>query len=65
MSGGELATRLAERFDGIRVLFMSGFTNDEVVRRGLMRRNQRFVQKPWTPEMLAAAVRSALDGGGH
>jgi PAS domain S-box-containing protein len=63
MSGGELAARLAERFDGVRVLFMSGFTNDEVVRRGLMRRNQRFVQKPWTPETLAAAVRSALDGG--
>jgi CheY-like chemotaxis protein len=62
MSGGELATRLAERYPGVRVLFMSGFTNDEVVRRGLVGADQRFVQKPWTPGGLAAAVRTALDG---
>ena len=47
---------------GIRVLFMSGYTNDEVLRRGVLSAHVAFLQKPFTPQVLAARVRAELDG---
>jgi PAS domain S-box-containing protein len=61
MGGGELARRLSERRPGLRTLFVSGYTNDEVVRRGIDGEGSSFVQKPFTPETLVRRVRSALD----
>jgi two-component system, cell cycle sensor histidine kinase and response regulator CckA len=61
MSGGELASRLAESHPGLPVLFMSGYTDDVVVRRGLLDTRASFLQKPFTAFSLATAVRETLD----
>jgi len=62
MGGGELARRLIERRAGLRALFVSGYTNDEVLRRGVTEAGLVLVQKPFTPEALLRRVRNVLDG---
>jgi len=47
----------------VRVVYMSGFTDEEVVRRGLLQRDVPFVQKPLMPEVLRERIRSILDRG--
>jgi len=61
MSGRELADRLKRRRPGLPVLFMSGYTDDEMMRRGLIEPNHPFLSKPFTPEVLAGKVRLLLD----
>jgi CheY-like chemotaxis protein len=61
MGGRELAQRVTERYPLARVLFTSGFTDDEVVRRGLMDVGQPFQEKPWSAEQLLQRVRELLD----
>ena len=61
MSGGELAARLAEAHPELQVMFMSGYTDDVIVRRGLLHASASFLQKPFTAASLANAVRDALD----
>jgi CheY-like chemotaxis protein len=61
VSGPELAERLRTSFPGIRVVFMSGYTDDAVVRHGLLEADIDFIQKPYTPMDLAQKVRQALD----
>jgi CheY-like chemotaxis protein len=56
MSGKELAERL-----GVVPVFMSGYTDDAVLREGLEAGRPRLVQKPFDAETLLAAVRAALD----
>jgi DNA-binding response OmpR family regulator len=41
-------------------LFISGYTDDEIVRRGLLQEGQPFLQKPFTPEALAKQVTTLL-----
>ena len=62
MNGRELADRLTRRRASLPVLFMSGYTDDEMVRRGLIEPNHPFLSKPFTPEVLAGKVRQLLDG---
>jgi two-component system, cell cycle sensor histidine kinase and response regulator CckA len=62
MGGRELSERMRVLRPGISVLYTSGYTDDEVIRRGLLDSQQAFVEKPFTAETLARAVRSALDG---
>jgi PAS domain S-box-containing protein len=62
MGGGELARRLVRERPGIRVLFVSGYAADERVREGVADASVRFLQKPFTVEALASAVRTAIDG---
>jgi CheY-like chemotaxis protein len=65
MDGPELA-RLAIRLQpGLPVLFMSGYTDDEVVRRGLLDAGQPFLQKPFSPEVLVQRVAELLEQHGH
>jgi two-component system cell cycle sensor histidine kinase/response regulator CckA len=45
----------------LRVLYMSGYTDDEIVRRGLNDPSMSFIQKPFTAENLAMQVRKVLD----
>ena len=60
MGGGAMA-RLLERDDRrIPVLFMSGYTNDSLLRRGALPANASFLPKPFTQDALRAAVRSAM-----
>ncbi|HEU5171829.1 MAG TPA: MASE1 domain-containing protein [Gemmatimonadales bacterium] len=63
MSGRELGARVAALAPGTPVLFMSGYTNGEIVRRGLLDAETAFLQKPFTPEALVTVVRQALDIG--
>jgi signal transduction histidine kinase/ActR/RegA family two-component response regulator len=60
MSGGQLGETLAHRFPTIPVLYMSGFANDDVIRRGLLEPSRPFLQKPYTPDDLAQKIREVL-----
>jgi len=62
-SGNELANDLAERSPEIRVLFMSGYTEDSAARRDIRLRNSPFLQKPFSVADLAKAVQDALAPG--
>jgi PAS domain S-box-containing protein len=59
-SGHELANNLAECYPGVRVLFMSGYTEDSAARRDVLLKGTPFLQKPFSVAELANAVRSAL-----
>jgi two-component system cell cycle sensor histidine kinase/response regulator CckA len=61
MNGRELAERLTRVRPGMGVLFMSGYTDDAIVRHGLMEVNTHFIQKPFLPNKLTKAVREILD----
>ncbi len=61
MGGRELAEQLLRYEPNLPVLFMSGYTGDDVVHRGLIEPDAPFQQKPFTPVGLAAKIRSMLD----
>jgi two-component system, cell cycle sensor histidine kinase and response regulator CckA len=61
MSGPELARLAAIVRPGIKVLCMSGYTDDSVFRHGLLEPGVAFLQKPATPVVLATKVRQLLD----
>jgi PAS domain S-box-containing protein len=61
MGGRELGQVLARVEPGLPVLFMSGYTGEDVVQRGLLDPGAPFQQKPFTPAGLATKVRSMLD----
>jgi signal transduction histidine kinase/transcriptional regulator with GAF, ATPase, and Fis domain len=61
LNGRELGERLAADRPELRVLFMSGYTDDDVVRRGLLRPGVPFLQKPFMPADLSRKVRAVLD----
>jgi PAS domain S-box-containing protein len=62
INGRELAHELQRRRPGLRVLYSSGYTQDVIMRHGVIKEGIHFVGKPYTLEHLAAAVRSALVG---
>ncbi len=61
MSGRELGRRLLLTRPEMKVLWMSGYTDDSVVRHGVLRDEVSFLQKPFTPETLTTKVRRVLD----
>jgi signal transduction histidine kinase/CheY-like chemotaxis protein len=61
LSGREVAEQLAALRPGIRVLFMSGYTDNVIAQRGVLDPGMAFLSKPFTPETLAAKVRDVLD----
>ena len=61
MSGRGLAEKLSERLPAIKVLYMSGYTDDMVVRTGVLERDTLFLQKPFSQGALLRKVREALD----
>jgi PAS domain S-box-containing protein len=61
MSGGELASEMVAMRPEIKVLYMSGYNEDDMVNRGLGSSN--LLQKPFTEEDLARRVRETLEGG--
>jgi signal transduction histidine kinase/ActR/RegA family two-component response regulator len=60
--GRELAEVLTARYPGLKVLYMSGYTADVVLRQGLVQESVAFLAKPFTETALAEAVRQTLDG---
>lgn len=60
VSGEQLAKRAVEIRPGIRLLFMSGYTDTAVVANGVITEGNVFLQKPFTPEILLKKTREAL-----
>jgi two-component system cell cycle sensor histidine kinase/response regulator CckA len=60
MGGRELSATLAARREGIKVLYMSGYTDDAVVLHELLEARMPYLQKPFTAEVLARKVRDLL-----
>jgi two-component system cell cycle sensor histidine kinase/response regulator CckA len=62
LSGPDIASLLGERFPKLKVVYMSGFTDDMVFRHGVITAGVNFLQKPFTPASLTQKVRAILDG---
>jgi PAS domain S-box-containing protein len=60
MSGRELADRLVTLRPAVKVLFMSGYTDNAVEHLGVLEEGAMFIQKPFSPEELAGKVRAVL-----
>lgn len=60
LGGRGMVDELHELSPGLRVLFMSGYTDNEILRRGIRTSQTEFLQKPFTAESLCAAVRAVL-----
>jgi CheY-like chemotaxis protein len=61
LGGRALAERVRERYPALKVLFVSGYTEDAIVRHGVLSEQVEFLQKPFSPLALSARVREVLD----
>ncbi|HEY4100449.1 MAG TPA: response regulator [Gemmatimonadales bacterium] len=62
LSGRQLAEQFATMRPAARILFMSGYTTDAVVRHGVLDPGIAYLQKPFSPAALLRKVRQVLDG---
>lgn len=62
MDGAALAGRLQRTRPGLKVLYMSGYTDDAIVHRGVLDSGTSFLPKPFSLQDLAEKVREALRG---
>jgi PAS domain S-box-containing protein len=65
MSGRELAERLGALHPQMHIVFISGYTDDAVVRHGVIEAGTNFIQKPFTSHGLAHKVREVFDKSGR
>jgi PAS domain S-box-containing protein len=63
MNGRELARTIAERWPHVKIVLMSGYTPDAIARTGFGGHADALLEKPFTPETLAAAIARVLEGG--
>ncbi|MBW2112935.1 MAG: PAS domain S-box protein [Deltaproteobacteria bacterium] len=61
VSGRDLAEKLQEKVPEIKVLYMSGYTDNDIAHHGVLEKDVNFIQKPFTREGLATKVREVLD----
>jgi PAS domain S-box-containing protein len=64
LNGYELAQHLSQICPGMKVLYISGYTDDPILYRNILDQGLPFLQKPFSPEMLVRKVREVLDGAG-
>ena len=62
MGGRELADNMAKKYPDIKILFMSGYTDNSIVHQGVLDEGVMFIQKPFPMSVFAKKVRSCLDG---
>jgi len=62
VSGRELAAQIVRRRPHIKVLYMSGYTDNAVLNSGILQKEVAFLQKPFTPAALTEKVREVLEG---
>jgi len=65
VSGRQLAAQLRARYAALKVLYMSGYTDNAIVHHGVLDPGTKFISKPFDPATLARKVRNALDGGAN
>ena len=63
MGGRQLADQLSGRDPLLRVIYMSGYTDDAVIRHGVVESSTRFLHKPFSSNALLCKVRDAIDKG--
>jgi len=63
LSGRELAEQILQKRSGMKVLYMSGYTDNAVLNSGILHQNVAFLQKPFTPAALTEKVREVLENG--
>ena len=56
-----MASALEELRDGLRVLYMSGYTGDAIIHHGVLDEGVAFIQKPFGTDALLRKVRQVLD----
>ena len=61
MSGKALASELAQTRPDLKILFMSGYTDEAIAQHGVLDAGVAFLQKPFSPSPLARKVRAVLD----
>jgi len=61
MSGKDLADKLSSQLPDLKMLFMSGYTDEAIVHHGVLDSSVEFIQKPFTPAALIKKVREVLD----
>lgn len=61
MNGRELAKSLASHHPEMKVLYMSGYTDNTITHRGVLEKGMNYIQKPFTIDGLARKVREVLD----
>jgi two-component system cell cycle sensor histidine kinase/response regulator CckA len=60
MSGGQLAELLADKYSDMKMLFVSGYSEQVVLRHKILDVHGNFLQKPFTLKSLAAKIREVL-----
>ncbi|HMH01090.1 MAG TPA: ATP-binding protein [Terriglobales bacterium] len=61
MNGPDLAVRMEKSFPLLKVLYMSGYTDEAIVHHGVLDEGVAFLEKPFTPNALSRKVREVLD----
>jgi CheY-like chemotaxis protein len=64
MNGREMCTKVTQQHPDVKVLFMSGYTDDVIVHHGILDQGIHFIQKPFSIQALAGKVREILEGHG-
>jgi two-component system, cell cycle sensor histidine kinase and response regulator CckA len=61
MNGKQLYDKISKAMPGLQVLYMSGYTDNEIAHHGVLEPGVNFLQKPFRPDALIRAVRQAID----
>ena len=60
-SGPELTRQLVERHPALKVIYMTGYTDDAIVQHGVLQPGIAFINKPFTSDTLGRKIREVLD----